>query len=51
MASGPAKVCAITDAEQLRALTGEAEFKCSRCGATAHREANVCDPVRLEPDH
>ena len=51
MASTSVKVCAVTDAEQLRALSGEAEFVCSRCGATAHNKANVCEPVKYEPDH
>jgi|GEM_PF-2182142 len=51
MASTSVKVCAVTDAEQLRALSGEAEYVCSRCGATAHNKANVCEPVKFEPDH
>ena len=51
MASRSVKVCAITDAGQLRELSDEAEFVCSRCGAMAHNKANVCEPVKFEPDH
>lgn len=46
-----AKVCAVTDARLLGALTAEAEFSCARCGAKAHDESSVCEPVPLEPDH
>jgi hypothetical protein len=46
-----AKVCAVTDSRLLGTLTGEAEFSCARCGATAHAKENVCEPIPLEPDH
>lgn len=46
-----AKVCAVTDAGLLSKLTSAAEVVCARCGAKAHKSANVCDPVPFEPDH
>ena len=51
MTSISEKVCAVTDARTLDKMTKEAQFSCSRCGATAHDKSSVCDPVAIEPDH
>ena len=45
--SGNAKLCAIEDSGQIRALATEPAFVCSRCGAKAHEAANLCDAVQL----
>jgi len=51
MSGEKAKVCAVTDPRLLNRLTGDAEVVCARCGAKAHKAADVCDPVPFEPDH
>lgn len=51
MSANTSKVCAITDSHLLNKLTGNAEVVCARCGAKAHKAANVCEPVPFEPDH
>lgn len=51
MSGTKSKVCAVTDSRLLSKLSSDAEFVCGRCGAKAHKKANVCDPVPFEPDH
>ena len=51
MSGTHAKVCAVTDSRKLNKLTGNPEFSCARCGATAHYKGSVCEPMPLEPDH
>jgi hypothetical protein len=51
MVGDKTKVCAVTDPQVLNKLTAAEGVVCARCGAKAHRSANVCDPVPFEPDH
>lgn len=51
MSRNNVKVCAVANTKVLDKLTGNGEVVCARCGARAHKKANVCEPVVLEPDH
>ncbi len=41
------KLCAIDDTARASALAEEPAFLCTACGALAHDEESVCEPMAL----
>lgn len=42
-----AKICELTDANEVRAFASDPTAMCRRCGAKAHETSSLCDPVQI----
>jgi hypothetical protein len=42
-----ARVCELTDANEIRSFSANPTAMCRRCGAKAHEPSSLCDPVQI----
>ncbi|TWJ32444.1 hypothetical protein [Geobacter argillaceus] len=42
-----ARICELTDANEIRSFATNPTAMCRRCGAKAHESSSLCDPVQI----